>query len=352
MATMNRTLNRGFKKSISGSNPFEKGMPSTTVYTTNATNRGFPSSMSGSQGLTMSKINPASTNLGGSGSSGGSGRRGKLGGNDAYNALLAAYKKKQYDDYLAQKKGAAQAAYDKGMGMLNDAYGAYMAALAENLDSTKGQLADAYNRSKKSIAQDATQSLKQAYINKRLSEKNLDQQMAAQGLSGGATETTRASMANNYGNARNDINTTKANNLSELEGNYNDNIAQALQAYNQAVASAQLQKAQQAIELENALANNEIAALDDYYSLMGDTTDDYMGSLDGLLLNMQGLQFDPTQVSNAVSAPEILQANTQTGRTNNNFLQALQAIMGQAKKTGNGALQNNYLAQILSQLRG
>lgn len=353
MSSMNRTLNRGFTKRISGSNPFEKGMPSTTVYTTNARDRGFPSSMSSSAGLTMSKIG-STPNLGGSGSSGGR-SRGKLGNNDAYNALLAAYKKKQYDDYLNQKKGAAQAAYDKGMGMLNDAYGAYMAALAENLDSTKGQLADAYNRSKKSIAQDATQSLKQAYINKRLSEKNLDQQMAAQGLSGGATETTRASMANNYGNARNDINTTKANNLSELEGNYNDNIAQALQAYNQAVASAQLQKAQQAIELENALANNEIAALDDYYSLMGDTTDDYMGSLDGLLMNMQDFSFDPTQVTNAVNAPEVMQANTQAGRTNNNFLQALQAIMGQAKN-GNSALtnslQNNYLAQILAQLRG
>lgn len=356
MASMNRTMNRGFGKKITGSNPFEKGMPSTTVYTTNARDRGFPSSMSSSAGLTMSKLG-SGLNLGGSTGSTGGGRssRGKLGNSDAYNALLAAYKKNQYDDYLNQKKGAAQAAYDKGMGMLNDAYGAYMAALAENLDSTKGQLLDAYNRSKKSIQDDAAASLKQAYINKMLSAKNIDQQMSAQGLSGGATETTRASMANNYGNARNEINTTQNRNLSELEGNYNDNLAQALQAYNQAVASAQLQKAQQAIELENALANNEIAALDDYYSLMGDTTDNYAGSLDSLLLNMNDFTFDPTQATNTVSAPEVLQANTQAGRTNNNFLQALQAIMGQSKngnKALTNSLQNNYLAQILAQLRG
>ena len=71
-------------------------------------------------------------------------------------------------------------------------------------------------------------------------------------------------MANNYGNARNEINTTTNDNLSALEGEYNDNVAQALQAYNSAVANAQLQKAQQAIQLRNALANNEIAALQDY----------------------------------------------------------------------------------------
>lgn len=316
----------------------------------NLTRYGYPNSAEGFQGITSTSglTGPNSGSTGG-----GRGRSsGKLGNNDAYNALLAAYKKNQYDDYLNQKKGAAQAAYDKGMGMLNDAYGAYMAALAENLDSTKGQLLDAYNRSKKSIQDDAAASLKQAYINKMLSAKNIDQQMSAQGLSGGATETTRASMANNYGNARNEINTTQNRNLSELEGNYNDNLAQALQAYNQAVASAQLQKAQQAIELENALANNEIAALDDYYSLMGDTTDNYAGSLDSLLLNMNDFTFDPTQATNTVNAPEVMQANTQDSRTYNNLLQALLQSMGQ--KNGNGALntvlQNNYLKQILSQL--
>lgn len=353
MSTMNRAQNRGLKKTW-GSNAFEKGMPSTTVYTTTAQSRGFPSSMSGGQGLTMSKINPAPTNTGGSsGSSYGSRSRGKSTNNDAYNALLAAYKNSQYDDYYNKKKGAAQAAYDKGMGMLNDAYGAYMAALAENLDSTKGQLLDAYNRSKKNIQDDAAESLKQAYINKMQSARNIDQEMSAQGLSGGASESTRASMANNYGNARNEINTTQNRNLSTLEGDYNDNLASALQAYNQAVASAQLQKAQQAIELEQALANNEIAALDDYYSLMGDTTDNFNGSLDQLLVNMNGLEFDPTRVTNAYNAPEVIQANTQADRTNNNILKALQEIMaqGNGNKNISSLLNNSYLMQLLSQTR-
>ena len=349
---MNKALSRGFTKKWSHPSQAGRSALASQGYNNNLgthwDDRGF-------NVTTSYNHTGGARDLGGLGGSGGGGRssRGKMGNNDAYKALLAAYKKNQYDDYLNQKKGAAQAAYDKGMGMLNDAYGAYMAALAENLDSTKGQLLDAYNRSKKSIQDDAAASLKQAYINKMLSAKNIDQQMSAQGLSGGATETTRASMANNYGNARNEINTTQNRNLSELEGNYNDNLAQALQAYNQAVASAQLQKAQQAIELENALANNEIAALDDYYSLMGDTTDNYAGSLDSLLLNMNDFTFDPTQATNAVNAPEVLQANTLDNRTNNNFLQALQAIMGQSKN-GNQALtnslQNNYLKQMLTQL--
>lgn len=278
---------------------------------------------------------------------------GGAGNGNAWNALLAAYQGNGAQSYYDQMKAMAQAAYDQGMAALEGAFGEYMGALGSNLDSTKGQLLDSYNRSKKSVNDDAAQSLKQAYINKMKSERNLDQQMSAQGLSGGASESTRAGMMNNYGNARNEINTTTNKNLSALEGDYNDNLAEALQAYNSAVANAQLQKAQQQIQLQNALAQNQIAALQDYQALMQDDQDNYMNLLEKAIANGADFNFTPSQANNAVNTLEFFQ--TPMGgdtRTQNNLMQALQAILGQ----GNQPLkvnpaQNNYLAAILSQLR-
>ena len=206
---------------------------------------------------------------------------------DAYNSLLAAYASRQndYDEYLRQMREAAQNAYDRGMSALNSAYDNQLTSLANNLNETNSQLENQYNRSKTSINQDAESSLRQAYINKMLSQKNLGQQMSAQGLTGGATETTLSSMLNNYNNARNNINTTTNNNLYNLEGNYSDNLSQARQAYNSAVASANLARAQQAMSLENALANNQISALGDYQSLLQRDNQNYLDLLKAAIAN-------------------------------------------------------------------
>ena len=299
----------------------------------NLTAQAYPSSTSG-----MPIISNTQTDGGGGGGTGGNSK--------ALAALMAAYgAKNPYADYYAQRNAMAQQAYNNSMGALDAAYGAYMQAIEDSFGSTKGQLQDSYNRSKKNINDDALQSLKQAYVNKMLQEKNFDQQMSAQGITGGASETTRASMANNYGNARNDINRTKARNLSDLEGEYNDNLASALQAYNQAVAQAQLAKAQQVMQLEDALANNQIAALDDYYSLVRDSEGQMNGAFAAAVQNGQNFTFDPTEVNNTFTPAEILQANTMDQRTYANLLQALQAIMAQG-----GQNNNPYITQLLTQL--
>lgn len=257
------------------------------------------------------KINSGATTQTPSGGGSGSGGSGSASGTstaDAYNALLAAYRQNDYSDYLAQMRAAAQNAYDRGMNALNSAYDAQLSSLSDNLSETRNQLADQYNRSRKGIMDDAANSLRQAYINKMLSQKNLGQQMSALGLSGGATESTLANMANNYGNARNAINTTQNNNLYNLEGNYNSNLSQALQAYNSAVANANLQKAQQAMSLENALANNEISALGDYQSLMQRQNENYLDLLKAAIANGASFSYNPTQATNGFNAISVNQA--------------------------------------------
>ena len=180
--------------------------------------------------------------------------------------------------------------------------------------------------------------------------------MSALGLSGGATESTLANMANNYGNARSAINTTQNNNLSNLEGNYSDNLSQAIQAYNSAVANANLQKAQQAIQLENALANNQISALSDYQSLMQNQNNQYLDLLKSAIAHGASFSYDPTSANNAFSA-----INLQQARNPNyvNALTSIQELMGAQNTPGvtspgmtvaNTAGQNS-LAQILAQLQ-
>lgn len=387
---------------VINNNKKEQGYPLTTSYgaSGNLTSRGYPSSTDGySGGSTGTNLKDrgyadstsgvggagyTGSKLGGSGSSGnvrsigsgGSSSRSRSSGRssgggssasaavtanpnnmaNAYRALIDAYQRNNYDDYLAQMRQAAQNAYDNGMSALNNAYNSQINSLNDNLNSTKNQLLDSYNRSKQNITDDAAQSLREAYINRMKSERNLAQQMSAMGLNGGATETTLAGMLNNYGNARNNINTTTNRNLSSLEGNYNDNLAQAMQAYNSAVANASAQKAQQAIALENALANNQISAMSDYQSLMQSNNQAYLDLLKSAIANGVDFTYDPTSAINGVNALDYQQAAVPTNDYN---YAAYQALMNAQQTPGtntaavsvnNPATQNNYLAQILAQL--
>lgn len=306
-----------------GSNNISNGVVSAGG---NLTSRGYPGSVGSSSSYSSGVAGAKTANTRSSGGSSSSKASSASNTADAYSALLAAYRQNDYSDYLRQMREAAQNAYDRGMGALNSAYDSQMNSLSSNLNETRNQLANQYNRSKQGISDDAEASLRQAYINNMLNRKNLTQQMTAQGLTGGATETTMANMLNNYGNARNNINTTLNNNLANLEGNYSDNLSQAMQAYNSAVANANLQKAQQAMTLENALANNQISALGDYQSLMQRENQNYLDLLKAAIANGASFAWNPTEANNAVQAVALQQANNPQLVSN---LTALEELMGQ-----------------------
>lgn len=328
---------RKIEGNVSGKNGMPSNVPGGGTYYanigSNGTDRGYPSSVGMTSGVAGTRTSNSSGKSGGSSSSR-SGSGSSSSGTDmssAYNALLAAYRQNDYSDYLAQMRAAAQSAYDRGMSALNDAYDNQIASLSNNLNETRNQLTNQYNRSKSNITRDAEGSLRQAYINNMMNRKNLGQQMSAQGLTGGATETTMANMLNNYGNARNGINTTMNNNLSNLEGNYSDNLSQAQQAYNSAVASANMQKAQQAMALESALANNQISALGDYQSLMQRENQNYLDLLKAAIANGASFSFDPTKANNTFQAINFQQANSPTAVNN---YEAIQELMNNGNTPG------------------
>ena len=84
--------------------------------------------------------------------------------------------------------------------------------------------------------------LQEAYINKMMSLKALPQQLAAQGLSGGASESVTAGLLNSYGDARNDLELERQHQMAELLNVYQQNMAklQAQRSTGEAVDLAKL----------------------------------------------------------------------------------------------------------------
>ena len=147
---------------------------------------------------------------------------------DAYADALASI--------MAEQRRQREAAYQKAA-----------AAQKENLNFATNQLTDTTN-----------DALKQAYINKMQTLRNLPQQMSAQGLNGGASATTLASMNNNYGNARNQLETERLKQLANLQNTYQNNLAQ-LEAQRASGDAAQLSNL--APTLANLVATNTPASV-------------------------------------------------------------------------------------------
>lgn len=105
------------------------------------------------------------------------------------------------------------------------------------------------------------QAAQQAYIAKMQGQKALPQQLAAQGLTGGATESANLALETNYGNGLNDLTNTYNQGLSQIDrdaANYRAtgdiSIAQNAAQYQQQMANAALQAAQQQEQLRQQMA--------------------------------------------------------------------------------------------------
>lgn len=127
------------------------------------------------------------------------------------------------DASAAQAAQAAQA--------MRDYYASILAAQQQARNSAydrtiqQQQANYAYNAGQVNSAADSA--LKQAYINRMMNQKNMPQALTAQGLSGGASESTLGSLLNAYSNSRNNIETNRAGNLTSLANTLANNISSA-----------------------------------------------------------------------------------------------------------------------------
>lgn len=202
---------------------------------------------------------PESSSGGSSGSSGGGGASAPAyDPYAAYQAQLQAIYEEQRraaEEAERRKREAAQAAYDRNMAALGNAYQNQLSGLKQNYESTLGTLENDYNLGVDGVNKQADNAQQQAYINYMMSKRDLGQQMSAQGLSGGAAESTLAGLHNEYGNSRNTIDSGRNDNLASLKNSYDSSKASALQSYNGQLSDAEAAKLAYEMQLEQNLAN-------------------------------------------------------------------------------------------------
>lgn len=248
---------------------------------------------------------------------------------------LAAQLQAQQDRYEAQLRAqqeaqqqAAQNAYNNNMSALEAAYAKRIAGLDDNLASTNNALASSYGNSRDSLNANAEKALQEAYINRMMNERNLIQQMNAQGLNGGASESALASLYNNYGNSRNSINNSTLEGLRSLEETYNNNLANARQNYNNAMSSAADSNMAYRMQLENDLANNTVSSYQDLYNALGSMDGTYANAMTNLIANqnstnadLQNTLFD-AMLKNALTPSTVTTTGSNSGGSNSSTTMA------------------------------
>lgn len=155
---------------------------------------------------------------------------------------------------------------DKLAAILKEAYENSLAANQTQYDNSIKAMQGAYASGEAKVNDAAKAALREAYISRMLSQRDMAQQLSALGINGGMAETTAAGMLNNYQNNRNGI---EADRLAEI-GALNDTLLQSLydagnQLAVQNAAAAQSyyqQLAQQAIANETPNIKVEKVAYD------------------------------------------------------------------------------------------
>jgi hypothetical protein len=161
----------------------------------------------------------------------------------------------------AQMNSIAKKAYKRNKETIQTIYDTSKGTFDTNLANNNGQLEAQARYSRQLANADAEQAMREAYINQMLSRRDMGQWLASQGLTGGASETTRASLENAYQNARAQIDAERSRGVSDINMNYNNNIAQAIRQYNEQIAQLAQQKAQLEMQNENKYTSNQINAL-------------------------------------------------------------------------------------------
>lgn len=148
---------------------------------------------------------------------------GGLSASDAWNA---------YREAQAQEEQNADMSWEKWLDSMggND----YETRLREAVNAQVQQAVNDYNRQIEQAGTSYEDAARRAYINKMLSRRNMDQELAASGVYGGAADSQRIAAEADY-----------QNDLTDLEVQYNDTIAQLKQAITAARLSGDAQIAEQ-----------------------------------------------------------------------------------------------------------
>lgn len=299
------------------------------------------------KGPDLNKVNvnavssPASSGTQASSGSGGGGSTvvsdGGYSGGGGGGFDMAAY----LAELAAQRQAAAQAAYERNMAAIRNGYENAYGSLQGNYNSAVDRLNAARDKSMGDVNTDAEDSLRQAYINNMLTRKNLNQRLSAMGYNGGATESTMASLENQYGNSRTGINETLNKNIANLNMTYGDNLAAALQSFNNAKANLDLQRMQMEVNATNALNNAEAQAVSSMYGMDGS----YLSALQNAVSSQGNYAYNPSQATNDYVAANVRQAESASSGANySKYLQ--QALLEASQGANANSIKNNLFNAV------
>lgn len=198
------------------------------------------------------------------GTSSNSGKTAKPDYSSAYSYLASLY---------ANRNNGYQGAYDAALGRLNSAYDSAAQSYGDIYNRGISALDSAYAAQQEKLNNQANNSLREAYINRMLAQKDLPQQLAAMGISGGASETSLNQLINNEGTARANINRGLSDNLADLAANYNNNANNLFSTYQQQMAALESNRANALNSLEMNLAQQNANAEDGYLKLLASNKD-------------------------------------------------------------------------------
>ena len=163
----------------------------------------------------------------------------------------------EYDANFDEMMNALMDNYNMNFQSLEDAYAAALNRLGSNYSDTEALLNSSLANSQRSLEDDRTRALQEAYIARMMQEKNLADQLDAYGLSGGATESVLADMRNNYNNNRNSIEAKVQESLRDLLQQYMTNLSDARGRYNDSLLGAETNRLNAIQNLANSMSQAE-----------------------------------------------------------------------------------------------
>lgn len=132
----------------------------------------------------------------------------------------------QLQNAMTDAQANAKAAQERAEAQLKAAQEAQRKAREEAYARGTAQQQTNYEYGRGQVNAAADSALRQAYINRMQQQRNLNQLLSAQGLNGGASETTTAGMLNNYANSRNALENERTAQLASLMNTYQNNLAE------------------------------------------------------------------------------------------------------------------------------
>lgn len=192
---------------------------------------------------------------GGGGASGGSAGTGGGGGYAGYDPMAAAQSLYEQQKALAEQRRAQMDA-----------------ARVAGYDAMAEARHKGYDRGATQANQVTDQALQEAYVNKMMSGRNLDQKLSALGRSGGAAESTVLNLENSYGRQRGEHERERANALSDLQLVLDQGLLQDKKALEDARANDMAAYYDSMSNIETQFAQAQMAAAEKQAALLAANT--------------------------------------------------------------------------------